>query len=113
MKPIFFIVILFVSGLTMAQNKAIGIFDGSMDVGKPKKAGSSQYDPATQTYTLSGGGYNIWFGRDEFQYLYKKIKGDFILTADFEFIGKGTDAHRKVGWMVRQTADEDSPHVSA
>jgi hypothetical protein len=64
-------------------------------------------------YTLRGAGYNIWFGRDEFHYLYKKITGDFILTANVEFTGKGTDAHRKTGWMIRAAAAENAPHISA
>ena len=71
------------------------------------------YDEGSQTYSIKGGGYNIWFERDEFQYAYKKIKGDFILTANFAFVGKGTDPHRKIGWMVRETLDDNSPHASA
>ncbi len=39
--------------------------------------------------------------------------GDFILTANFEFVGEGTDPHRKIGWMVRASADADAPHYSA
>jgi Tol biopolymer transport system component len=99
--------------LAVSQSNPVGIFESHSDVGNPKVAGSAQYDEATQTYTLGGGGYNIWFGRDEFHYLYSKIKGDFILTANFEFIGKGTDPHRKIGWMVRSSLDDNSSHVSA
>jgi len=91
----------------------VGIFDNHTDVGNPKKAGSAAYDQSTQEYKISGSGYNIWFGRDEFHYAYKKLKGDFILTANFEFVGKGVDPHRKIGWMVRSTADDNSAHVSA
>ncbi len=91
----------------------VGIFEDHSDVGKPKIAGSTVYDNNTQTYTLKGGGYNIWFERDEFQYAYEKIKGDFILTANFAFIGKGVDPHRKIGWMVRESLDENASHISA
>ena len=96
-----------------AQNIAEGIFQTSSDIGNPKKTGSSIYNNEDQSYTLKGGGYNIWLERDEFRYLYNKIKGDFILTANFEFVGKGTELHRKTGWMVRESADEKSPHISA
>jgi len=113
MKPIISILLLFYLSTAIAQNSPIGIFESHGDVGNPKKSGSAQYDEASQTYTLSGGGYNIWFGRDEFHYLYSKIKGDFILTANFEFIGKGTDPHRKIGWMVRSSLDENASHISA
>jgi TolB protein len=98
---------------SQAQLKPIGIFQDHADIGSPKIAGSTTYDESTQTYTLTGGGYNIWFGRDEFQYAYKKIKGDFILTANFEFVGQGVDPHRKIGWMVRANTDAEAAHYSA
>jgi TolB protein len=99
--------------LTGFAQKPTGIFENQADIGSPKNAGSTVYDPMTQTYTLTGSGYNIWFGRDEFHFLYSKLKGDFILTANFEFIGKGTDPHRKIGWMVRNSLDDNAAHVSA
>ncbi|MCG8309809.1 MAG: hypothetical protein MI975_20605 [Cytophagales bacterium] len=91
------------------QNSKIGIFQTAADVGAPANSGRSSYDPAAQEYIIKGGGYNIWFNRDEFHYLYNSIKGDFILTANFEFIGDGIDAHRKVGWMIRESMDEEAP----
>ena len=96
-----------------AQNTQVGVFQANSDIGNPKKTGSSLYNPSDQSYTLKGGGYNIWFERDEFHYLFNKIKGDFILTANFEFVGKGTSAHRKTGWMVRESTDEKSSHITA
>jgi Tol biopolymer transport system component len=96
-----------------AQNTSVGIFQTNSDIGNPKKSGSAIYNQIDQSYTMRGAGYNIWFERDEFHYLSNKIKGDFILTADFEFIGNGTEAHRKTGWMIRESLDEKSPHISA
>ena len=75
-------------------------------------AGLCQYSQS-QVYNLKGSGYNIWFNKDEFQYAYKKIAGDFILTANFEFVGQGVDPHRKIGWMVRANADAEAAHYSA
>src|SRR3989304_6420033 len=86
----------------VAGNNPVGVFDDHADVGSPKQAGSVVYDAQNQTYLLKGAGYNIWFERDEFHYAYKKIKGDFILTANFAFEGKGADPHRKIGWMIRE-----------
>ena len=109
------LVILFLSCLmnvASAQNPT-GIFQGNSDIGNPKTKGSAVYIPLDQSYILKGGGYNIWFERDEFHYLFNKIKGDFILTANFEFAGKGKEAHRKTGWMVRESTDEKSQHISA
>ena len=98
---------------SVAGNNPVGVFDDHADVGSPKQAGSVVYEPQSQTYLLKGAGYNIWFERDEFHYAYKKIKGDFILTANFAFEGKGADPHRKIGWMIRETLDENSSHISA
>jgi Tol biopolymer transport system component len=90
----------------------LGVFSASADIGNPRLSGISQYDARTQSYRLTGAGYNVWFGRDELHYLYKKLEGDFILTANFEWIGKGKNPHRKVGWMVRNSGEDDASHFS-
>jgi Tol biopolymer transport system component len=113
MKILTFMLAQVILGSVVAGTNPVGIFEDHMDVGKPKQAGTLIYDEGSQVYSIRGGGYNIWFGRDEFQYAYKKIKGNFILTANFAFVGKGTDPHRKIGWMVRETLDDNSPHASA
>lgn len=96
-----------------AQSHKIGIFDTAVDVGNPKLKGSSMYNPSTQEYTLKGAGYNIWFNRDEFHYLASRISGDFIVTADFDFPHAGKEEHRKLGWMVRESLQEDAAHITA
>jgi TolB protein len=96
-----------------AQVNRVGIFENNSDIGKPLVSGSAVYSETDQVYTLKGAGYNIWFGRDEFRYLFNRIKGDFILTANFEFTGDGTNPHRKIGWMVRTTDEDNSQHISA
>ncbi len=55
---VFFISIYFSS---IAQKNQVVIFDNHADIGKPKNAGSSRYDEATQTYYMRGSGSN----RDE------------------------------------------------
>lgn len=107
---LFYAFILFSYASLSAQG--VGIFTAGSDVGNPKLKGSSVYNSEEQSYQLKGAGYNIWFARDEFHYAYRKIKGDFILTADFELVGKGTDPHRKTGWMIRPSLDEDDMHVT-
>jgi hypothetical protein len=113
MKILYFILFVGLCNSALAQDAAVGLFDNHGDIGHPKNAGSSQYDKVTHTYTLRGSGYNIWFNRDEFQYLYKKIKGDFIATANFEFIGARGNDHRKIGWMIRQSASDNSIELNA
>ena len=112
MKSLLLILSVLTSTISMAQS-GVGIFSNHADIGKPKIAGNATFNTSDQSYNLKAGGYNIWFGRDEFHYAYNKIKGDFILTANFKLIGKGTDPHRKIGWMIRANENEESAQVSA
>lgn len=106
-------VLILLSITSFSQDKPVGVFQNAADVGKPKLAGSSRFDKAANQYVLKGGGYNIWFDRDEFHYLYNKIKGDFTLTANFRFAGKGKEGHRKTGWMIRYSLEDNAAHASA
>ena len=113
MKNFFFLAVFTLNtGILMAQNP-VGIFSNHTDIGKPKLSGSATFNTEDQSYNLKAGGYNIWFGRDEFHYAFNKIKGDFILTGNFKMLGKGVDPHRKIGWMVRASEGEDAAHMTA
>ena len=113
MKFLFISALVLTASLAMAQSSPVGDFQQHSDVGKPKVNGSTVYDSNTHAYTLKGGGYNIWFNRDEFHYAFNKIKGNFILTANMKLLGEGKDPHRKIGWMIRESANEDAAHISA
>ncbi len=113
MRHLLFLIFCFAVNSAMAQDKSTGTFQSGADIGNPKNPGSARYNPSDQSYSIRGSGYNIWFERDEFHYLYNKIKGDFILTANFKFEGQGTDPHRKTGWMLRASTGENSAHISA
>ena len=90
-----------------------GIFTNQADIGQPALKGATAFDATDQSYQLKGGGYNIWFNRDEFQYAYRKLSGNFILTANVKLKGKGSDPHRKMGWMIRSSTATDASHLSA
>ncbi len=96
-----------------AQSQPVGIFDDQADIGQVKQKGNGTYDSNTQQYHLEGAGTNVWAKHDEFHYVWRKIKGDFILRTNFTFLGQGVEEHRKIGWMVRSTLDTDSKHASA
>ena len=93
-----------------AQN-AIGIFENHTDIGPVIYKGSANYDNASKVYNLMGSGENIWFKKDELHFAYKRIKGDFILSTQPNLVGKGTDLHRKSGWMVRASTDTSAAMV--
>jgi TolB protein len=89
----------------------LGVFDGHADVGAPKIAGTTLYNAVSQEYSLAAAGVNMWGPRDEFQFAWKRMTGDFILQARVEFLGTGVDPHRKAGWIVRRGMDPDAPYV--
>ncbi|RFZ94717.1 biopolymer transporter TolR [Mucilaginibacter conchicola] len=92
---------------------ATGIFEGSTDVGKSKSKGSIVYNSTSQQYTVKSAGGNMWFSADDIHFAWRKIKGDFILRTNAAFLGKGVEAHRKFGLMVRKSLDAKSAHASA
>lgn len=99
------------SSSLMGQGGPVGQFDAHGDVGAPKIAGSAAYNPASQDYTLTAGGANMWAERDEFHFAWKRMTGDFILQARVEFVGKGVDPHRKAAVIVRPSQEADAPYV--
>lgn len=113
MKALFLLGCLITCTTVFAQEKGVGDFTSQADIGNPAIKGSAIYDDADQHYRLKGGGYNIWFNRDEFHYLYNQLKGNFILTANVKLLGAGRDPHRKIGWMLRESKEADAMHISA
>lgn len=85
----------------------IGIFDGQADVGGALAPGSASFDPATGQYTVNSAGYNIWYTRDEFRFLWKKMSGDISLAANVRFPNAGY-GDRKGVLIIRQSLDDDS-----
>jgi TolB protein len=99
--------------ITTSGQSKVGYFEANQDVGSPAIAGATVYDAKAQTYTITASGTNMWGTRDEFQFAWRKLSGDFIVRTHAEFLGKGVDPHRKLGWIVRKSLDADSPYVDA
>jgi hypothetical protein len=86
----------------------IGIFEGQSDIGSALVEGSSSYDPTTKEYTITSAGYNIWYVRDEFRYLWKKMSGDISLAANITFPDSLGFGDRKAVLVIRQSLEDDS-----
>ncbi len=91
----------------------IGIFDGQSDIGSAVVPGSATYDAAARAYTIHSAGYNIWYTRDEFRFLWKKMSGDVSLAADVNFPDPNGYNDRKAVLMIRQSLDDDSKAMMA
>jgi TolB protein len=96
-----------------AQSATIGIFESHNDIGNTTRSGSVQFDAARGTYTVTGGGENMWFTNDAFHFAWKKVSGDITLAADLTFPKQGGNAHRKACLLIRQSLDADSAYADA
>ena len=94
---------------------SLGAFEGQSDVGSVNPPGKLSFDPAHQVYTLSAAGANLWSTTDAFHFAWKKVTGDFSLTAEMRFPDTGgtPNPHRKTLLMFRQTLDPDGIYVDA
>jgi hypothetical protein len=95
------------------EMKKIGAFDGQTDVGSAIVPGSSSYDPATRSYRITSAGYNVWYTRDEFRYLWKRMSGDVSLAADIAYPDPNGYDDRKAVLVIRQSLDDDSKEAVA
>ncbi len=91
----------------------IGIFQGQSDVGGAVVKGSSSYNAAAGKYIITSAGYNVWYNRDEFRYLWKKMSGDVSLAADIDFPDPKGFSDRKILLVIRQSLDDDSKEAIA
>src|SRR3982751_2676691 len=89
----------------------IGEFEAHGDIGSPKIAGAAAYNPVSQDYSIAASGTNMWAQRDEFHFVWKRLRGDFIVQTRVELLGKGVDPHRKAGVIVRPGMDADAAYV--
>ncbi len=103
------IIFLLISFTVQAQNM-FQKYSGQ-DIGNPKLKGSFQFDEKLQQFALSGAGYNMWFDRDELYLVSQEVEGDFIFSANLEFLGKGAIAHRKIGLIIRNSNDENAVYM--
>src|SRR5215204_1002908 len=98
---------------TAAAQTPVGEFEGQTEVGGARRVAPAGFDAQSGSYAVDGSGANMWGARDEFHFVWRRMRGDFILTARAAFVGRGREAHRKLGWQVRASLDADSPHAAA
>ena len=81
------------------------------DIGDCALAGKTVFDRTSGQYTITGSGDNMWGVIDAFQYAWTEHQGDFTLTADIAFEGKGVNAHRKTGIRISESLEPDASCV--
>ncbi len=78
------------------------------DVGSVGQTGSATYSGGT--FTVDGGGADIWETADEFHYVYQTLNGDGTITARVSSL-ENTNAWAKAGVMIRETLNAGSKHA--
>jgi TolB protein len=79
--------------LLLALAAALGQFEAHSDLGAPAAAGVATFNGATQEYVLRPS--------DTPHFAWKRIKGDFTLQANVEFLDKEPSARAAAGLVVR------------
>jgi len=78
------------------------------DVGSPALRGSASY--ASGTFTIKGGGADIWGAADEFHFVDQPVSGDVQILARVAAV-QNTSPYAKAGVMLRNSAAAGSAHV--
>ena len=83
-----------------------GIFEGCFSSWDRSCSGGSFYNSKNQEYTIEIPGIRNYPDDEGYIFLYRKIKGNFILSADIEITGK-----EKAGWLIRTSSDKNNPFI--
>ncbi len=104
---------IFITFCCLTSDAAVGLFDSESDVGSPARRGGTILNSSDSSYTISGGGSNMWFSTDAFHFVWKKVSGDISLAADIAIPTSEGDPHRKAVLIIRQSLEADSPYADA
>jgi len=98
---------------THAQDSKNGSTMRSVDIGVALTKGRTFYDPTSQSYKIVGAGQYSDLNREDLHFHFRKMGGDFLLTADFSFANDNGLQMKKMGWMVRESLRDDAAHIAA
>jgi len=94
-----------------SHGAVLGLFETNADIGKVSHPGSATFDSSEKAYVIAGGGDNMWFTNDAFQFVWKPVSRDFALQAGVQWLAAGGNAHRKACLLVRQSLAPDAAYI--
>jgi hypothetical protein len=80
--------------------------------GLADSVGSMKYNAATDTYTITASGADIWDTLDQFHYAYKQLTGDSTFIARIDGV-RNTNNLARAGIMIREDLDTNSAFAAA
>ena len=102
---------LILCGLVSCSSAPSFVPEGSTDIGSIELPGSYVFDEPSGTFTLTASGENMWLEQDAFFFVWKKVEGDFEISGDIAFEGEGFNAHRKLGFIIRESLEPGSRYA--
>ncbi len=72
------------------------------DIGSVGVTGDSGFDAATSTFSVTGGGADVWGSADALQFAYQPLSGDGSIVARVATV-QNVNAWTKAGVMIRET----------
>ncbi len=100
-----------IGGAPVATANDFNVDNDGVDVGDPTPAGSYAYDGTSETFSVTGGGRDVWGTSDQFYYVSQPLSGDTEAIARVTGIDN-THALAKAGLMIRETLDADSKNAA-
>lgn len=81
------------------------------DIGFASPHGTQLFNVAADSWTLEGGGFDIFGQQDQFHYVWQPMTGNVALSARIEFDNNGVD-YAKAGLMLRASTDPGAPYYA-
>ena len=88
------------------------IFTSNLDIGSPSPTGSGSYNSSSDTYTVAGGGADIWGTSDQFHFLSQSFTGNGTIIARVESV-QNTNVSAKGGVMFRNSTAANAAYAFA
>jgi regulation of enolase protein 1 (concanavalin A-like superfamily) len=88
------------------------IFTSNLDIGSPSPTGSGSYNSSSTTYTVAGGGADIWGASDQFHFLSQSLAGNGTIIARVESV-QNTNVSAKGGVMFRNSTAANAAYAFA
>lgn len=92
---------------------SLGLFENHTEVGKPARPGTVEASENGRRYRISGGGENMWFDKDAFHFVWKRVSGDVELSARVKWDNAAGNAHKKACLMIRESLEPNAAYVDA
>ena len=94
----------------MGNAQPVSVFGSNEDIGSPGQPGSALYDNGARTFTVTGGGADIWNTSDQFRFVHQPWSGDGQVVARVTAV-ENTHAWAKVGVMFRESTAANSKYA--